>query len=314
MLTRKEAKFIAKKINEYKNIVIVKHQLPDWDAQGSAIGLAHLINDNWKNKNIFVAGDRLHDEQQFAKPLNQQALSEALIITVDTAVASRLDFNEWKQGKESIKIDHHIAVEDYATYNFVDVNAIAAAQVVTMWAVIMKLKISPIAAENLYKGISTDSGRFLFQATNAETMEAAKQLLLAGADLTKINNYLYVTNLKQRQWNNFAFSKMQLTKNGVAYIIIEEKDYKDWNISYYDIKAALGTMAGLDEIKIWFTVIEWEKEYKVSMRSREYDVNSVAVKYNGGGHKVASGAKLTNLDQLKGFLRETEKLVKNIKG
>ncbi|AVP49636.1 DHH family phosphoesterase [Williamsoniiplasma luminosum] len=314
MISKRDAKLISKKISEYDNIVIVKHQLPDWDAQGSAMGLAHLIEENWINKNIYIPGARLNDDQNFAKNFDQNTLSKALVITVDTGNSSRLDFDQWNQGAEIIKIDHHIPVENYGNYNIVDVEAVAAAQVIGMWAIMMKLKISKEAAENIYTGISTDSGRFLFDRTSPETMEVAKTLLMAGADLNKINKFLYVGSLKQRQWTNYAFGKMQLTKSGIAHIILEEKDYKKFDLSYDEVKSALSTMAGLNEIKIWFAVIEWEGIYKVSLRSRDYDVNSVAINYNGGGHKLASGAKLKDLNEVKKLIANLEKLLKTKKG
>lgn len=313
MIKLEDAKNLAKKIEEYSQIIIVKHQRADWDAQGSALGMAYLIQDNWNQKTIYVPGERLDQNQDFLPDdkMNQEFIQKALLISVDTANAARLDFSDWKLCSEIIKFDHHIPTEQYGTINIVDEKTIACAQMVTEWGQMLELKFSPQAARNLYKGIVTDSGRFLFPDTNADTFKAAAFLLNVGFDFQAVNNELYVSNLKMRQWSNYAFSKMQLSPQGVAYILLEEKDYQGKDLDYNQIKTALSTMAGIIEIKIWFTVIAIEGEIKVSLRSREYDVNSVAMQYHGGGHQFAAGAKLNTMDEHQKLLTDLNQLIIN---
>ncbi|WP_026389275.1 DHH family phosphoesterase [[Acholeplasma] multilocale] len=312
MIDKKVAKLLVKKIKKYTNIIIVKHQMPDWDAQGSALGMANIIAENFTGKEVYVVGDRLNDDKTFMpkKKLTNKFVEEALIITVDTGNKARLDFDRFDMAKETFKIDHHIDVDRYADNQIIMVPAIACTQVVTMWAEMMKLKINKEAAHNLYLGLITDSGRFLFAKTNEITFRTAATLIEAGADLKAAHDYIFVSDLKMKKWKNFAFSKMVLTKTGTGYIVITKEDYKGWGLEYNEIKAALGTMAGTDEIKCWFTVIEMEDQLKVSLRSRDFDVNQVAMKYNGGGHKFASGAQLEKLEDVKKLAKDVDKLIK----
>jgi len=48
---------------------------------------------------------------------------------------------------------------------------------------------------------------------------------------------------------------------------------------------------------VWVFVTEDVKNenFRVSIRSRGPVINTIAEKYNGGGHKFASGAKLTDI-------------------
>jgi phosphoesterase RecJ-like protein len=48
---------------------------------------------------------------------------------------------------------------------------------------------------------------------------------------------------------------------------------------------------------------------KVSLRSRDYSVNEVAEKFEGGGHRLASGAQLSSLDQVSKLVKELDKLL-----
>jgi phosphoesterase RecJ-like protein len=51
-------------------------------------------------------------------------------------------------------------------------------------------------------------------------------------------------------------------------------------------------------------------DIRVSLRSREYDVNSVAKNFEGGGHKLAAGAKLQKMSDTPKLIAELDKLVK----
>ncbi|PPE04763.1 DHH family protein [Entomoplasma ellychniae] len=304
-------KLLINKIKKYKSIIIAKHVKPDWDAQGSSMGLAYLIQQNFPEKQIYIPGDRLDDNKDFlANELTDEIIKVSLVITVDTAVKERIDFNKFDLAKETFKIDHHINIDSYADFEIVDENAIACTQVITLWANKMKLKWCAEAANNLYKGLLTDSGRFLFPNTKASTFEAARILLENGTNLKKIHDSLYVSDLKKKQYLNYAFSKLEVTKEGVGWIIINKADQKLWNYNYEDYKSALGTMSGLNEIKIWALIIELEDEIKVSLRSRDFEIDKVANKYSGGGHKLASGCKLNKIEDYKKLVIDLKKVIK----
>lgn len=103
---------------------------------------------------------------------------------------------------------------------------------------------------------------------------------------------------------------MKLTDSGIAYIVLLDDDLKDWNLEYEEIKLALSVMSGVKEIKIWFTIIQVDDILKVSLRSRDYAIDKIANKYNGGGHKLASGAEINSLDQINDLINDLEQLIK----
>lgn len=309
MISEYENNLLLEKIKKYNNIIIAKHELPDWDAQGSALGLAYLIKQNFPEKNICVPGERLDDNSDFLFNWNKEYVNSALMIVVDTAIVNRIDFIYSKNVKEIIKFDHHLSDDDYGDINIVDSTAVACAQMVIMWAKSINFNFNSQAGENLYKGLMTDSGRLLFPKVNAESYQAAAIVWNTGFDFEKTNDYLYVSTLKQHKWLNYAFSKIKVTEQGVGYIILEPKDYENWKLTYQEIKSALKTMSGIKEIKVWTLIIVLEKQIKCSLRSRFYDVNSVAVTWNGGGHKLASGAKLQNLNEFHEFISDLDNLI-----
>ncbi|AVN60631.1 phosphoesterase [Mesoplasma entomophilum] len=303
-------KLLVKKIKKYNNIIILKHIRPDWDAQGSSMGLAYLIQENFAGKTIIVPGDRLDDNKDFYKEkISDEFIKSALVITVDTATKARLDFDRYDMAIETFKIDHHVNIDPYAKNEIVHETAMACTEVITLWAEVMKLKWNSNAASNLYKGLVTDSGRFLFPNTSYKTFNAAKILLENGANLKEVHDSLFVSDLKRKQYANFAFSKLVLSKKGVGHITITKEDQKPWKYSYEEIKSALGTMSGIDEIKIWVLVIELDDEIKVSIRSRDFEIDKVANKYDGGGHKLASGCKLKTLSDITKLVKDLDAVI-----
>ena len=52
----KEYKKVLKAIKKYDTIVILRHEVPDFDASGSQFGLKTWIEDNFKNKKVYAFG------------------------------------------------------------------------------------------------------------------------------------------------------------------------------------------------------------------------------------------------------------------
>ncbi|WP_156007392.1 DHH family phosphoesterase [Spiroplasma tabanidicola] len=317
MFNKKDSQKLVNKIKEYKNIIIAKHESPDWDAQGSAIGMKDIIVNNFQNKNVFIVGHIVGDETKIfedEKLLNDEIIKSSLLITVDTANLERLDFQNKNEVKEIFKVDHHIKVDNYGNEELVDESAIACTQIIALWAKENSFTLTKQGAEGLYYGLITDSNRFMYDKTNNETFEAAMFLISFGIEIKKIYDSLYLKNLKSVKWLNKAFQKAEFVMGyPIAFIKIENADHENLNLHEEEVKSALYTMSNIKEIAIWFIAYEsiLSDKIKVSIRSRDYDVNKVAKMYNGGGHKLASGAKLNNFKEVDNLIEDLKKLLDN---
>ena len=71
----------------------------------------------------------------------------------------------------------------------------------------------------------------------------------------------------------------------------------------------------IKEVIVWATITEdvKNKQIRVSIRSRGPQINLLAEKYGGGGHKMASGAKLKTFDEAMKLMKELDLLVKEYK-
>ena len=77
----------------------------------------------------------------------------------------------------------------------------------------------------------------------------------------------------------------------------------------------IGDFNYINEILVWVFITEDVKNnnYRISIRSRGPVINSIAEKYNGGGHMFASGAKITDLKDADKLIEDLEKLCKKYK-
>ena len=68
----------------------------------------------------------------------------------------------------------------------------------------------------------------------------------------------------------------------------------------------------IEEVYVWLTITEDVKNdlIRVSIRSRGPEINQVAEKYHGGGHKFASGAKFKSFDEAMKLVDDLDLTVK----
>ncbi len=311
-------KHITEKIEQFDTIIIHGHIRPDGDCIGSQYGLMNLIKANYPNKNVYVTGT-VSDYVSFVgmPSLVDESLFEgALSICVDCATSDRLSDLRYTKSAYSIKIDHHIPVDDYGDYQYVDTTAPACAQIITELYLYNKDKwiLPKEAAYALYVGILTDTGRFKFDSVNSRTFNAAGVLVDNGADLGDIDNHLSVETLQTLKLKGHVLSKFIISENGFAYVTLTREEIESFGVSDEDAAAQVSTISTIEGCPVWAIMLEYPgNEIRIRLRSRGPVINTLAEEYQGGGHAKASGAKLNNWDELEGFVKKADLIVKEYK-
>jgi phosphoesterase RecJ-like protein len=70
----------------------------------------------------------------------------------------------------------------------------------------------------------------------------------------------------------------------------------------------------IEGLEIWMTIYydDTIKAWRGSLRSRNYPINQIAEKYNGGGHKLAAGFTLNSLSQAKKLRADVIEYLKQV--
>lgn len=309
---------ILEKIKEFNTIIIHGHIRPDGDCIGSQYGLYYLIKETYPEKNVIITGESSDFVSFIGKPTileDESLFQDALSICVDCATSERLSDTRFNKAKYSIKIDHHIPVDDYGDYQYVDTTAPACCQIITEFYEKFKdeLVMTKNAALALYIGIYTDTGRFKFDSVTSRTFKAAALLLDNGVDLGYVDNNLSVETLKTLKLKGYSLSNFNITQNGFAYLVITRDVIDKFEVTDEEASAQVSVISTIEGCPVWALFIEYPNEIRIRLRSRGPVINLLAEEYNGGGHAKASGAKLESFNDLEGFINKADKLVLDYK-
>lgn len=281
-----------KLIKKYDRIIIHRHNHPDGDALGSQKGLAALLKDNFPKKEVYVVGDeakRLPFMEQKMDDIPDEYYKDALAIILDCGSARMICDDRYKIAAKTLRFDHHIFSEKVADLDIVDNTYESACGLIAMFAKVNKLKLSPISATALYTGMVTDSGRFVFDSTSARTFELAAYLMSQPIDLNTLYYNLYAEDFSEIIAKADNMHKIKFTENNVAYIYTAREDLPTNGDVPIVSTGLIGLMHDIKGVFVWVNFTESDDGVHAELRSNRYNINPIAVKYGGGGHKKASG-------------------------
>lgn len=302
---------ILEKIEEADIITIFRHVRPDGDAAGSQLGLKEWIKYNYPQKEVYALGNEVFDTYPYVDEVDDETVAESLAIILDTSNRERVDDTRYTLARESIKIDHHPAVDDFATYNYVDEDAGALCEYLTLILDDFDKPMPKNAAKYLYSGILTDTLSFRTASTNKRSLKAASILADTDIDIYDITENIFKQSEKIFNFRTYLRTKI-VNEDGLAYVIFEDEDYIKYQISDSVARFQVAEMNGVESYKIWciFTKNK-EGRYDGSLRSKKaYRVNDIAEHFGGGGHVNAAGVKDLSEDDLKVILKELKDRVK----
>lgn len=307
-------KIIYNLISKYDTIIIHRHQRPDGDALGSQIGLKEAILATFPSKTVKVVGDMIERYNWFGKmdEVEDNLYQNALVIILDSGATKLISDERYQQGKYIIKIDHHLPQDNYGDTSLVDTTRESCAGLVTELIKKTPLQMNQKAAEALFAGMVTDSGRFRYSQTNHKTFLLASYLMEYNINTEKIYNQIYLEKLTNVKLRAKLISKFKVTKEGVAYLINTKEDVEKYGLPIFDIsRGMVNIMSGIEKINIWSNFTETKTgEIYCEFRSNGLNVNKVATMFNGGGHLQASGCTLTSKEEIKKVIKELKKVAK----
>ena len=304
---------ILQEILQYDKIIIHRHTNPDGDALGSQIGLRLILEANFPNKKIYTVGDHARRYSFMARSkmdeLEDSAWEGALAIILDTSAKSLISDERYTLAARTVRMDHHIFCEKIADVELTDTSFESCAGLVAAFAKENGLRLTPLAAKSLYTGMITDSGRFRYDSTSAQTFRIAAYLFEQEFDTNDIYRNLYADDFAHIRLKAEFVLKIKFTEHKVAYIYTTLDEAKATGADIFSIsRGMVGTMAEIRGIDIWVNFTETEDGVLCEIRSSKYNINPVAVKYGGGGHKKASGATVADREEAMRMLADLDKM------
>jgi bifunctional oligoribonuclease and PAP phosphatase NrnA len=295
---------VAAEIRGAERFLLTTHEGPDGDALGSLLGMHHLLGQLGKDSVMFLAAKEfplpieyrfLPLEEVFHEPPADMA--DRTVVFLDCGNIERMPFDFLRNdGTRVVNIDHHHDNTRFGDVNLVDVDASSTAEIVYELARQMNVDLTPEMASALYVGLVTDTGRFSYENTNADTHRIAAALIEAGVDVNDIYRRLYEhVPLEKLRLVSRALDAIERPCEGLAITYITEADYEATGSGEEMTEGIIDFLRSLDGARVAAVIRELgtrgRAARKVSLRSSGdgVDVSAIARVHGGGGHVRAAG-------------------------
>lgn len=309
-------KKVYKLIKKYDTIVIARHIGVDPDAMGSQLGLKLAIELTFPEKKVYAIGNGSCKFTYLGKldKFEEIDKEKALLIVLDTPDKKRIDGAVPSEYKESIKIDHHPFVEEICTLEIIDDTASSTCQLIIdlIYGTKLKNNANQEVMEKLFVGLVSDTNRFIFNSNGDLFSCVGKIVKDYNLDLSKLYQSLYMRCMNEVRLHGYIAQNMIITENGVGYVILTNEIINKFQADSGSAGNMVNDFNYIDEILVWAMISEDKKNdlVKINIRSRGPVINEVAEKYNGGGHKMASGARVTTMEEAKLLINDLDKVCK----
>ena len=281
------------------SVLLFCHISPDGDTLGSAMALRLRLAAMGKSVRVLLDGevpsslDYLLKFGEVEKPGKPWAADLAL--AVDVSCRERLGACEkaFDAARRTALVDHHGSNPGFADLSWIDGDAPATAVVVYRLLEAMGGPVSRDEAICLYTALSTDTGNFLYASTNAESFCIMSALMEAGLPLAEYGRRLFrVKEVPFVRLLGRALPSLRLTCGGrVAGLRLTAAQMEQAGARSAHADGVVDYAIDLEGVSLAYFARETEDgQVKVSLRALEpYRVDEVAVRFGGGGHRLASG-------------------------
>lgn len=309
------------------NFIITTHKNADADGIGSELGLEYLLGKFGKTRIILnpePLGEKLefldihkkirsiNEEQNFSIPENPK------VVILDNSNISRIGEVEkfLKPDKSNlIIIDHHDGIQPFeGLFCFPEISS--TSEIIYELTELANLELDTPTASAIYAGIVMDTGQFKYSKTQPRTHEIAAILIgKYGVKAESIIRQMFEdSSHKVLLFKKDVFSTLQVfPENELATVEIPQALMQKYGFTSNPLEGITNELLSPKDIKIAVTFIEQDAEtVKISFRSKDdYDVCEIAKRYDGGGHKNASGALVKG--KLEHVKQEITEILKSLK-
>ncbi len=280
-----------------ENILLLCHKNPDGDTLGSAGALYHALSALGKTVAVLCADPVPAKYEYLQLGLFDGSFEPGYIVAIDVA-GIQLFGDAVRRYSERVDlcIDHHPSNSGYADAMLLEAEAAATAEIVYDLLLAMNAEITPLIAECLYTGVSTDTGCFKFANTTARTHLTAARLMEAGADTVKLNGILFESKTRgQLAIERLALENLEFYYEGrCAVVCLTREQIAGTGADGTDIEGITSLPRAIEGVKVGITMRQQPSgSYKVSVRSIPgVDASAICRRLGGGGHKQAAGCEI----------------------
>ncbi len=296
---------LVDEIRAGERFLLTTHEGPDGDALGSLLAMHQILEQLGKDSVMFLAAKEfplaieyrfLPLEEVFHEP--PADVVDRTLVFLDCGNIDRMPVEFLKRdGAKVLNIDHHHDNTRFGSVNVIDTEASCTAEIVYEAANRLGAEITPEIASALYVGVVTDTGKFMYENTRAETHRMTAELIEAGVDVADTYRRLYERVPPQKlRLIGRALEKIERFDDGrLAVTYIGDADYEATGASEVLTEGIIDFLRSLEGTAVAAMIRDktdgGRAARKVSLRSTDgaVDVSAIAREHGGGGHRRAAG-------------------------
>jgi phosphoesterase RecJ-like protein len=296
---------VADAIRAGDRFLLTTHENPDGDALGSLLAMHRILEALGKDTVMFLAAKEfplpveyrfLPLEEVFHEP--PADIANRVVVFLDCGNIDRMPVDFLQDGQNKvINVDHHHDNTRFGSINLVDVDASCTAEIVYDLSGLLDVALTPEIANALYVGLVTDTGKFMYENTDARSHRMAAGLIEAGVEVNEIYRRLYEhAPIEKLKLLARALEGVTLHDDGrLAVTYISTDDYAVTGASAALTEGIIDHLRTIDGTVVAAVVRDQPENdrasRKVSMRSTDgkVDVSAIARQHGGGGHRRAAG-------------------------
>ena len=291
---------IRDRIRKEDEFVITTHINPDGDSIASVLLVAALLRHFGKRYRILLDDD-VPGKFDFLATVEEiqcydggvQQKDARVLFVVDATSLDRIGSVRGmiSENAEIINIDHHTSNLRFGAIDFIKEEESSTAEVVYELLSFLEVPITPEIATIVYTGVICDTGRFLFPNTNLRSLSVCTEMVERGAVADEIAKKIYCrTSQGTIRALSAALATLEFHFDGVVSCMVLENGCVQ-SEAKIDTEGFVDHLLSIEGTEVEFFMCEKAPNcFRVSFRSKRYvDVNQVAARFGGGGHKRASG-------------------------
>jgi bifunctional oligoribonuclease and PAP phosphatase NrnA len=295
---------VTREIRAGDRFLLTTHENPDGDALGSLLATHRILEALGKDAVMFMGAKEfplpveyrfLPLEEVFHEP--PADVNDRVVVFLDCGNIDRMPVDFLRDDSTVINVDHHHDNTRFGTINLVDVEASCTAEIVFDLAGLLGVELTPEIANALYVALVTDTGKFMYENTDARSHRMAAGLIEAGVEVNDVYRRLYEHAPPEKlKLLARALAGIELRDDGrLAVTYISDDDYAATGAGEALTEGVIDHLRTIDGTVVAAVVRDQSEggraARKVSMRSTDgrVDVSAIARVHGGGGHRRAAG-------------------------
>jgi len=295
---------ILQRVRSGRRFLVTGHARSDGDALGAQLAFDALLRKMGRWSHVVCDGGVLR-EYRFLPGTGRVGSGPAdlragydTVFVFDSASWDRLERLAEALPRDRllvVNIDHHASNERYGDLNWIDPSFSSCGEMVWEISKVSGVRPDRRMATCVYTGIVTDTGRFSFSTTTAETHLRTAELLSCGVRPAEIHRRLF----RERPFAQIRFfaeclRRIRRTGGGtVGWLSIDRDLIARTGFRPGDTQEYIDQVKSIRGIRVAVLLREMDGKGKVKVSFRtEPGVDAIALarRWGGGGHARASGA------------------------